>query len=314
MNKSAKQNNKITVVGSINCDLTAYVNTFPETNQTIIAQGSSLAIGGKGLNQAVAAANAGAEVSMVACVGDDSFGKMSLEYLKKNSVKTENISILAGEKTGTANIFVSDKGENMIAVSSGANALLTPLDLAAADNAITDADVVIVQLETPLKTVESTLLIAKNNNIFSILNPAPALEECVSLLPLVDLITPNETETMVLTGIYPSCQDSVKRAALILQEQGANAVIITLGEKGCFVMNREDAKLIPPFNVEAVDPTGAGDVFNGVLASSLTKGIDLFESAKIASAAAAISVTKKTAEGAAPSALEISEFIEIHNK
>lgn len=306
----------ILVVGSINCDIILNVCTFPEVNETVMGRSAAVKLGGKGLNQAVAAARAGACVEMVACVGNDQFGGAALEYLSKNAVGTTAIQRSPDAATGTAGILVNDKAENMIAVAAGANAELEPGHLAASVRQFVNIGAVVAQLEVPLDTVRAALEYARANGVLSLFNPAPASKEAVDLLPLADLVTPNESETELLTGIYPDSEQNSKRAIGKLRELGARGVVITRGAQGCDVAWEEHFFHSPPFAVDAVDSTGAGDVFNGVLAASLVQlggalGAAALERAvRCASAAAAMSVCKPFAQDAAPFAGELATFMD----
>lgn len=306
----------ILVVGSINCDITLNVRVFPEVNETVMGHGAAVKLGGKGLNQAVAAARAGACVEMLACVGDDQFGSAALEYLSENAVGITAVRRSPGATTGTAGILVNDRAENMIAVAAGANAELEPGHLAASLPRFADIGAVIVQLEVPLDTVRAALEFAHANGIPSLFNPAPATREAVRLLSLADLVTPNESETELLTGIYPDSERNSKRAIARLRELGARGVVITRGAQGCDVAWGAHFFHSPPFAVEAVDSTGAGDVFNGVLAASLLQSGEALGAAALeravqrASAAAAMSVCKPFAQDAAPFAAELAAFMD----
>jgi ribokinase len=308
----------ITVIGSINCDFTSYVESFPLVNQTTHARRFAFNVGGKGLNQAVAAARVGAQVSFVGCVGDDLFGSKALEYLNENNVDTSHIRVLSNEVTGTANILVSDSGENMIAVTPGANAGVNSNDVALADDLIRNSDVVIVQLEIPVEAVKQTLTIASQHNVLTILNPAPALGSDIELVSLADIVTPNETELISLSGVdiisssltdTVNDHDNIKMLSRMLLDKGANTIVTTLGAEGCFVISEKTSSHIPSISVNVVDPTGAGDVFTGVLAVALAEDNPLTEAAQFAAAAAALSVTKTTVANAAPYRNEISTFL-----
>jgi len=309
-NTQLKSNGKIVVVGSINCDITTYINHFPKTHETIMAERTAVSVGGKGLNQAVAASRAGAEVSMVACIGRDQFGDQALTYLKENNVSTGHISYVDDIGTGTATIFVSQSGENMIAVSPAANSSLTPELVEKSRDIIAEADILIVQLEIPLDTVKTALTIARENGVKTILNPAPANVNAVNLLPLVDIVTPNETETEALVGINPDSTEKTEQALKAFQLAEASGIIITKGESGCSISIDQQRTDVGTFQVEMVDATGAGDVFNGVFAVCIAQNMAYEEAARTASAAAAISVTRPMAEGAAPFDNEIKQFLE----
>lgn len=299
----------IVVVGSINCDITTYINDFPKVHETIMAERTAVSVGGKGLNQAVAASRAGANVSMVACVGKDQFGEQALNYLRNNDVSVEHVHYIDEVVTGTASIFVTKSGENMIAVSPGANSKLTPGHVDEAYDLIASADVVIVQLEVPLSTTERALRIAKKEGVKTIFNPAPANPKAINLLPLAHIVTPNETEAEALSGIYPDSSKATEAAVQKFHDLGTDGVIITKGENGCAISISGHRIDVGTFKIDMIDPTGAGDVFNGVFAVGLGRKYCHDKAARYASAAAAISVTRAMAEGAAPFAHEIEEFL-----
>ncbi|MCP5382809.1 MAG: ribokinase [Kordiimonadaceae bacterium] len=305
---------KIAVVGSINCDQIAYLEQFPKPNQTIKAKNSALSVGGKGLNQAVSAAQAGALVSMIGSIGNDLFGEMALKHIKASGIDISSIKITPELGTGTATIFVTKNSENMIAVATGANACLSPEDVKAHKAIIENADALIVQLETPLETVREALEIAANAGVTTILNPAPAVKGIEELLKLSTILTPNETEVEALVSIYPKDQKTYADAVAKLRKMGAGNVIITLGGKGVYCACNGEEILIPAYPVKAIDPTGAGDVFNGVLAVALSTGFSYIESSRIAVAAATLSVTRAGAAESAPSWKEIESFLKENNQ
>ena len=309
---------KITIIGSINCDIAYYVDSFPRVNQTIHAKDSILSPGGKGLNQAVAAARVGAEVNFIGCVGNDSFGTMALKYLSANKVETANIRIIDGAATGMANIIATENGNNMITVSPGANFHLMPQNIEHIENAtdiIKNADIVLVQLEIPVETVRTVLSITKKHNIKTILDPSPAVDSANDLVKLADIVTPNEIEISELTGIDVSQPNrrlnlrKIKESIEILRCDSNQAIIATLGRDGAFLMSDTISRHIPCFPVDAIDTTGAGDVFNGTLAVAMAEQKTIDEAVIWASAAATLSVTKPTAANSAPYRKEIESFI-----
>jgi ribokinase len=303
----------VVVVGSINCDLTTYVTNFPTINQTVMARNSILSVGGKGVNQAVAAAQDGAKVSFVGCVGDDAFGDSAIQYMHSHQINTDHVRRLESIPTGTASILVTDQHDNMIAVSPGANWQLTIEDVTKAESVIRNADVVIVQLEVPPAAVKTALELSRKYNVHSILNPAPAAGIATSLYSLADIITPNESEAAELTGTEVDDLEGIAQAAKIMLSEGVKQVVITLGERGSYIASKSIQTLIPPFPVDALDPTGAGDVFNGILAVGISRDIPLYKAVKRASAAAALSVTKALAQGAAPDSEEIDHFLQLNS-
>lgn len=292
---------KVVVVGSSNTDMVFRTPRIPQPGETIMGEDFDQLPGGKGANQAVAAARAGAEVHFIAKVGDDDLGKAALKTYQENGIQTNCIQQTAAAASGVAMILVNNSsGENAIVVAPGANALLTPEDIEAAKSIIEQADVLLVQLETPLDTVQHALAIARQKGVITILNPAPAQQLSERILSLVDYLTPNETETAILSGILPRDEDSALEASLTLSAYVKN-VIITQGSKGAF-LRRSDGftSQIPTERVKAVDTTAAGDVFNGYLASALAKGQDLVAAIQTANRAAAKSVTQKGAQPSIP--------------
>lgn len=303
----------VVVVGSINCDLTTYVPHFPAKNQTVMAKNSILSMGGKGVNQAVAAAQEGGKVSFVGCVGDDAFADNAIQYMQSHQINTDHVRRIDNAPTGTASILVTDQHDNMIAVSPGANWQLTIEDVIKAEAVIRNADVVIVQLEVPPETVQTALELSRKHHVLSILNPAPAADIASSLYPLADIVTPNESEAAELTGIAVDDMDGVAQAAKIMLSEGVKQVVITLGDRGSYIASQNIQAHIAPFTVDALDPTGAGDVFNGVLAVARARDLPLLEAVTRASAAAALSVTKPLAQGAAPNGHQINQFLQLNS-
>ncbi len=307
---NAKVPVNVVVIGSINCDLTTYLKAFPLKNQTAMAEQSILSIGGKGVNQAVAAAREGANVSFIGCVGNDMFADKALGYLHKHRVNTDCIRRVDKFSTGTASILVTNQHDNMIAVAPGANCQLTVEDVNKAEQLISRADVIIVQLEVPSETVKAALLLARKYHILSVFNPAPATDDAKSLYSLADIVTPNETEAAQLTGVAIEGVKGASQAGDIMLCEGVNQVVITLGGQGCYICSDSTQQFIPPFDVEVKDPTGAGDVFNGVLAVGRARGIPLQQAVIRASAAAALSVSKPLAQDAAPATIHIDQFLQ----
>jgi ribokinase len=302
-------NKKIVVVGSSNSDMTIKAARIPKPGETVLGGSFSMAAGGKGANQAVAAARAGGKVIFVARVGDDYFGERALKHFVADQI---DISYIVKDKespSGIALIFVGDKGENSIAVAAGANARLSKSDIDKCNDAIASAEILLMQLETPLETVHAAAEIASSRGVKVILNPAPARKLPPELLRLVSIVTPNEFEAEVLTGIRILDDEAAGRAADALLAQGVGTVIITLGARGAFLAAESGRAVLPAYHVHAVDTTGAGDVFNGALAVALSEGSALPEAVSFACAAAAISVTKLGAQPSIPRRKEIDAFI-----
>jgi len=299
----------IVVVGSSNMDLVAKAPRIPALGETLTGTDFFMVPGGKGANQAVAAAKLGAEVIFVAKLGKDVFASKSLENFASVNINTKHIEQLDGVPSGTAIIAVDDNGENIIIVIPGANGQLKPADVEKAKSDIANAAVVVAQLEVPMETVMQAAKTAKENSVTFILDPAPAKPLSDELLAMVDIIKPNETEAEILTGMKVTDQESAGRAADALLDKGVGTVIITLGDKGALVATNDGKELIRGFKVEAVDSTAAGDAFTGSLAYGLSNGSTLKEAARYANAAAAISVTRLGAQPSMPTRQEVDAFL-----
>lgn len=302
---------KIVVVGSSNTDMIVKVPRIPRPGETILGGKFSTAAGGKGANQAVAAARAGGQVTFIARVGDDMFGQQALRGFEADGIDVQHVKTDPSEPSGVALIFVDEKGENSIAVASGANACLSPQDVDEAAAAIRSADILLMQLETPLPTVQRAAEIARGAGVKVILNPAPAMPLNDALLANLTLITPNESEAELLTGVGVTDTASAEAAAKALLDRGVEVAIITLGSKGALLKTSKLTKVIPGFKVTAVDATAAGDVFNGSLAVALAEGKGLEEAVRFANAAAALSVTKLGAQPSIPKREEIERLIKM---
>jgi ribokinase len=302
-------NLKIVVIGSSNTDMIIKVPRIPKPGETLLGGTFTIAAGGKGANQAVAAARAGGNVTFIACIGDDMFGRQAIEGFKNDNIDVTYINTIAEDPSGVALIFVDDKGENSIAVASGANARLMPQDVDKVRDVITSADLLLMQLETPLPTIEKAARIAREADIKVILNPAPAQSLPDELLVNLYAITPNESETELLTGITVEDVEDAKEAAQKLIEKGLEVVIVTLGSKGALLKTKEQAELVEGFTVNAVDATAAGDVFNGSLTVAIAEGKSLSNAVRFANAAAALSATKLGAQPSAPKRDEIDAFL-----
>lgn len=297
----------IVVVGSLNFDYLLDVATLPKPNETLIGRGMRTAIGGKGLNQAVACARFGRPAEMVGAIGHDAAGQAAMAHLEARGVGTSHVKILADALTGMAHIVVAGDGQNMIVVTSGANARVSPADIDAVETLIAGAAAVVVQLEIPLPAVARALDIARRHGVLTVVNPAPADRGVLDLLALADIITPNELELMALTGIT-DLSDASLATGLKRLEAGGGRALVTLGAAGCATMNGGVLVRVPAFPVTAVDATGAGDTFNGALVDRLIAGTTLLDAMRYASAAAAISVTRASAD-AAPSPDEVAAFL-----
>ena len=304
--------NSILVVGSSNTDMIIKVERIPKPGETILGGEFASAAGGKGANQAVGAARAGGAVAFIARVGQDMFGDKAIAGFIADGINVEYVMRDPTNPSGVALIFVGQNGENSIAVASGANAKLTPADLRKARSAFGKSSVVVLQLETPLETVKVAAELAATAGARVILNPAPARPLPDDLLRRVFLLTPNESEAELLTGLGVTNETAVAKAADALLARGVQNVIITLGARGAFVAGKEGRGLVKGFKVKPVDTTAAGDVFNGTLAVALAEGKTLLEAARFASAAAAISVTRLGAQTSAPTRDEIDRLLARH--
>ena len=302
--------NPIMVVGSSNTDMIIKMDQLPRPGETILGGQFVTAAGGKGANQAVAAARAGGAVTFVARVGEDMFGSQAVEGFVRDGISVEYVFKDKASPSGVALIFVAKDGENSIAVAGGANGNLSPADLEKAKPALIRAKILVAQLEIPLETVQAAAELAAAHGVTFILNPAPARPLPDSLLKLVSLLTPNETEAELLTGIKVNSEPTAAAAAQALLAKGCGTVIITLGAKGAFAATANTRFLVPGFKVTAVDTTAAGDVFNGTLAVALSEGQPLAEAIRFANAAAALSVTRLGAQPSAPNRQEITHFLQ----
>ncbi len=300
---------KIVVVGSLNMDVVAFAARIPVAGETIIGHTSFTAPGGKGANQAYACARLGGSTAMLGRVGEDEFGRRLRENLQQVGCDISGIGTVQGS-SGVALIFVADTGQNSIIVVPGANAKFLAGDIAASSHSFHGSQIVLLQLETPIETVSAAAQAAKKANARVILDPAPADPRCVSLLPFVDILTPNETEAAILAGAPPSRLDPTQAVAVArkLQSQGAGIIIVKLGDQGCVLIEGKEALLSPAPKVNAVDTTAAGDVFNAALAVALSEGMNLPDACGFANCAAALSVTRAGAQSAVPTRLEVEAF------
>jgi len=301
---------KIVVVGSANTDMVVQIQQLPEPGETVLGGDYIQSQGGKGANQAVAAARLGADVTFIARLGRDAFGDASVAAYRAEGIDTEYI--IRDEKTssGVALIMVNHNGENIIAVAQGANAKLSPEDIFAAEDALQKANCLLVQLEIPLETVQAVVQLAVKHHVPVILNPAPATKLPPDLLEMVDFLTPNETEVAILAGEH-SAKNAMDGTYLLKSQYKIKNLIVTLGEKGAAIVGYRN-QIVPPVHVHPVDTTGAGDTFNGALAVALARGEPLVEAVKFANAVAALATTGSGAQSSMPSFDQVNEFLKSH--
>lgn len=295
----------ILVVGSSNTDMVINSPHLPAPGETILGSSFFMNPGGKGANQAVAAARLGGKVTFICKTGNDIFGKQAAGIFENEGIDISYLIEDPDNPSGVALITVDDKAENTIVVALGSNATLNPADLEHSKNVIENAAIVLMQLEIPIDSVKYVAEVARERNIKVILNPAPACELSDEILKNVSVIIPNENEAEVLTGIKVDGIDTAKEAAKKLSSKGIETVIITLGPKGALVYHDGKFEHVKSVEVKAVDTTAAGDIFNGAFAVALSEGKELNEAVTFACKAAAISVTRKGAQASAPYKKEI---------
>lgn len=300
--------NKLCVLGSINVDHVIRVPYFPKAGETLTGYGYQIAYGGKGANQAVAAARLGAKVSFIGAIGDDQIGQAMKQAFEQDGIDTSAICVIPNQSTGLAMIQVADSGENSIVISPGANADLSESLVEQHKSQIEQADILLMQLESPLQVVTLATKFAKSAGVKVVLNPAPAQPLPNSLLSHIDIITPNETEAEILTGIKVTDEQTATVAAHHFHQLGIETVLITLGSKGVYYSEKGQGEIIPGFRVDAVDTTAAGDTFNGAFVTALLEGKSAKDAIRFAHAAAAISVTRMGAQTAIPNREEVDKF------
>jgi ribokinase len=292
--------NSVLVIGSSNTDMVVKTLSFPNPGETVLGGDFFMFPGGKGANQAVAAARMGASVSFICATGDDNFGKQAIEGYAAEGIATDAIISVPDKASGIALITVNEKGENEIVVAPGANAALSPEQISSNTKLLLEADIILTQLEIPLETIHFISDFCRLYNKQLILNPAPAQKLKDTLLNGLFAITPNQSETQSLTGVRVVSAQSANNAAKVLLDKGVKNVVITLGADGVYYLGEFGELVSKPPKVNAVDTTAAGDVFNGVLAAGLAKGLDWKESLDLSNTAAAISVTRMGAQNSAP--------------
>lgn len=297
---------KIVIVGSFNADLTSYVDRMPRAGETLSGDKFVIGPGGKGSNQAVAAARLNADVTFIGRVGQDVFANLALDIWKSENINTDFVIQDPDHATGVAPIFVDSSGENMIVVVLGANLHVQQSDIDAARNIIAEADVLVVQLEINHDIVAYALKVAKEMGIKTILNPAPAAHLPQEVLALADFITPNETELEILSGNQGA---TVIDKAKSLVTSDTQTVIVTMGSQGAQIVQKDYAEQVGTFKVDVVDTTGAGDAFNAGLAVALAEGKSLQEAVRFASATAALCVTRPGTAKSMPQRHEVDNLL-----
>ena len=297
----------ICVIGSLNMDLVVNVDKMPKPGQTIIGSNFKEVPGGKGANQAVAMARLNGNVSMIGKVGEDGFGQTLINSLKNDKVDTTYIKTTKGA-TGVALITVDKNAQNSIVVSPGANFEVKEEDIDNNIEAIKNSDIVVLQLETPLNTIKYALKKSKELNKYTILNPAPALKLDDEIIKNVDLLTPNETELEIISGVSIETEEDIQKAAQIMIEKGVKELIVTLGSKGSLYINKEKSIFKKAYKVEAVDTTAAGDSYTAALAVALSKDKNIEEAMDFASKVGALSVLKEGAQSSLPTLEDVENF------
>ncbi len=299
---------KIVIVGSSNTDMVVRSGHLPKPGETVLGGRFIMNPGGKGANQAVAAARLGGAVSFVARVGADVFGKEAISGFLDHGINTAYVSIDEETPSGVALIMVDDTGENCISVALGANATMLKSDLDNARDEIGQAEFVLVQLEIPMVVVEHLARMAIEENVKVVLNPAPALALSDGVLRSLYAITPNQSEAEFLTGVKVTDEDTARTASQRLINKGVEIVIITMGSKGAYILSKQIDQLVSSPKVKAVDTTAAGDTFNGAFVVGLSDGMSLVEAVGFANKAAAYSVTKMGAQMSTPTRNDLSEL------
>ncbi len=300
---------RILVIGSSNTDMVIQSAKLPAPGETVMGNRFFMNPGGKGANQAVAAARLGGSVSILVKTGNDLFGKQALQNLKKEGINTDYVIADAFHPSGVALIMVDGKGENSIVVAPGSNGFLEAADIAKAESVIHKAEFILMQLEIPLQTVDFITTLAFSIGKKIILNPAPAQHLSDEILKKTYLLTPNQTEASILSGIKVHDEQTAKEAAIILKKRGVQNVIITLGSEGAYILTDSISRLIPAPRVKAVDTTAAGDVFNGALVVALSEGKDMETAVMFACHSASIAVTRVGAQSSIPYRKEINSLV-----
>ena len=300
---------RVTVVGSFMFDLVARAPRRPKTGETLIGDSFGMFIGGKGANQAIAASRVNALVCMVGRLGDDLFGNQFLDKFSDEKINTDFVIQDKNNGTGVGMPLIDASGDNSIVIIPRANMALSVEDINQGYEAIANSDTLLLQLEVPIEASQRAAEIAKENSTIVILNPAPAREIPDTLLDLVDILTPNESETEILSGISATTGKEAKEAARILMDKGVETVILTLGSRGSLLLTATVESFFPANQVDVVDTTAAGDAFCGALAASLANGSTIEEAVKTGNAAGALAVTKLGAEPSLPKKADLDRFL-----
>lgn len=295
----------ILVIGSLNMDVVLNLHHLPQPGETIISRGKSEHPGGKGANQAFAAARLGGNIAMIGRVGSDGYGESLTQNLKNAGADTSGIIAQRDTDTGLAFIYVDEKGENTIVVASGANALLSPEDIRGREHLLDDCDIMLIQLEIPYDTVKYAVEAARRKGKTVVLNPAPVRKGFESIFGMVDILTPNEGELEELSGVKADTMEHIESGAKALIQKGAGSVIVTLGEKGALLVTGEGTKHFPAKRVKAVDTTAAGDAFSAAVCVALAEGKSLSEAVIFANSVSAIVVTRRGAQPSIPYRSEV---------
>lgn len=296
---------KILVVGSFNMDMVIKTDHIPKHGETILGKTFLMNLGGKGANQAVAIARLGGNVTFICKIGKDIFGQEFYKQFKKEGIDTSHILVDEETSSGIALITVDNNAENCITVAPGSNMKLSPENLSNAKKVIEEADIILMQLEIPIDTVEYVAKIAKKKNKKVVLNPAPAQNLSEELMKSLYLITPNESEAEIISGQKVTDLKTAMKAAEIIRSKGVDNVIITMGSQGAFVCTDKLCEIISSYKVDAIDTTAAGDIFNGALVVALSEGKDWIDAVKFSCKTSAISVTRMGAQSSAPTRKEV---------
>ncbi len=301
----------VVVVGGMNMDLVCKTLVAPRSGETVVGESFYKGLGGKGANQAIVIARLGVPVSFIGRVGDDEFGQEMLAAMRANGVGTQHMKVTKGCSSGIALIIVDAKAQNQIVVVPGANAEVSPDDIAEAEETIAQASLVVTQFETSIETVGKTLAVASKHRVPLILNPAPVINERIdpALLRQVEILVPNETETESLTGVKHQTPEFAEAAADVFLKMGVKKTIITLGEGGSVLATGDEVRHIPAFKVTPIDTTAAGDAFVGALAAGFSYIPDMSMLVRFASAAGALTVMKRGAQASLPTRQELEDFL-----